>query len=731
MSEPYRLSLGDHWFVWCQFQIRGAGFPSQPMTQFATAGQGLPYQAKRNAERELLRQLVQEERVQLAFLWQNPEFRETGLRSWRAKPAEPERARHRKVERTILSYLQRYHAKNDAIGFFGPIGWGCLDFEQASCQQHQLGQAWLASRTLSFEPWALEALISKWCHEEEFRDLLPLKLHPSLWVDGSRLLGAPRTRRRDGSLPLVEAQLQLLEECHRGATMARLKKERPELQSVAESMLKRGFLYSELALANDGRGENWLADRLRELPQLPATLAARQELQRLTEAQRALSPSLKLEDCEAGLGQLRQTFVEITEQAAKRHHGQTYAGRGLVYEDWQRDLKLSLGSPLYKHLAGPCRLALQVARWFGAEVRRRVLELVQLLAREQCSRLGPDFCLAALWRAVHQTPLNGAALALEELQQELRERCTEAFAQANEITSEELQRRFQQLFPLSPGPRLKFHTMDVLLGQPRGECWGLVVLGEIHPGVHPFTTLSAFSQHPQPDQLIASYAKDLALAGPRMWPVTSVAYSRSNQDARLDEDCYHLLVDPYSESWKPAEKQLRLGQMCVTEQDGQFAIRDRLNGQTFDILAPFERYLRLASGTTFRLATNLARQPRVTVDGTVLLRAAWKVPSREISALDKPVGEARFQALTDWGDKLGLPQRIFVRFPSEPKPIMVDRASILSVDMMATLARREENIEITEMLPDLEDAWLPGPPGGPGLTEFRLVLVDESGESDK
>ena len=39
-----------------------------------------------------------------------------------AAPTKPSRARQR--EEIVASYWQRYCAKNDTIGFFGPLAWG-------------------------------------------------------------------------------------------------------------------------------------------------------------------------------------------------------------------------------------------------------------------------------------------------------------------------------------------------------------------------------------------------------------------------------------------------------------------------------------------------------------------------------------------------------------------------------------------------------------------------------
>jgi hypothetical protein len=55
-----------------------------------------------------------------AFSWQNPVLAEF-LRG--TGPGSARRAKDRKREVVVASYLQRYCLKNDTIGVFGPVGW--------------------------------------------------------------------------------------------------------------------------------------------------------------------------------------------------------------------------------------------------------------------------------------------------------------------------------------------------------------------------------------------------------------------------------------------------------------------------------------------------------------------------------------------------------------------------------------------------------------------------------
>ena len=67
---------------------------------------------------------VREERFQEAVIWQSRSGFNTGVGKLAEKP--PTTARNssgRRKEALVASYLQRYCAKNDTIGFFGPSAW--------------------------------------------------------------------------------------------------------------------------------------------------------------------------------------------------------------------------------------------------------------------------------------------------------------------------------------------------------------------------------------------------------------------------------------------------------------------------------------------------------------------------------------------------------------------------------------------------------------------------------
>lgn len=79
------------------------------------------------------------------------------------------------------------------------------------------------------------------------------------------------------------------------------------------------------------------------------------------------------------------------------------------------------------------------------------------------------------------------------------------------------------------------------------------------------------------------------------------------------------------------------------------------------------------------------------------------------------------------GKTHGLPRRVFVKVPEEPKPVYVDFESLLFVEIFAKLARKATAVLVSEMIPGLEELWLTDAEGNHYTSELRLVAVDPVG----
>lgn len=136
------IPLRGEWALWRDVGIRSAGFPVSGLDVFGAGG-----------EAGRLRDVAADPRFREAVTWQNRAAVHTAIdKVATASPASGSKQRQR--EELVASYWQRYCAKNDTIGFFGPLAWGRMVEEGPALA---VGEA-PAARSVHFEAWCLEAL---------------------------------------------------------------------------------------------------------------------------------------------------------------------------------------------------------------------------------------------------------------------------------------------------------------------------------------------------------------------------------------------------------------------------------------------------------------------------------------------------------------------------------------------------------------------------------------------
>jgi hypothetical protein len=160
MSAP-RVELGSGWSLWPVAALRGAGMPFELLDGFAAADLlADPPGEERNAgirERgsAAAAAVVRDEGIREALVWQNPEVVDTWLGDYAARLASgPARLSNRAYREVVIArYAQRYCAKNESIGFFGPVAWARFAPDGSGLRQE--GGGGIRRRTVSLETWAV------------------------------------------------------------------------------------------------------------------------------------------------------------------------------------------------------------------------------------------------------------------------------------------------------------------------------------------------------------------------------------------------------------------------------------------------------------------------------------------------------------------------------------------------------------------------------------------------
>lgn len=183
--DDHLVALTGDWAVWRDFAVRTAGFPVAGLDVFAAPDESMRLQevARNPAFRE-------------AVTWQSRE----ALASAVNKLAGNERgspARRLRREEIVASYWQRYSAKNDTIGFFGPLAWGSFD-ESGPAAAVRAGDL-VRERVVHLEVWAVEAVARK----AGIDSVLPMSPYPERDLR-VRLAGRPDSTERARALAALD-----------------------------------------------------------------------------------------------------------------------------------------------------------------------------------------------------------------------------------------------------------------------------------------------------------------------------------------------------------------------------------------------------------------------------------------------------------------------------------------------------------------------------------------------
>jgi hypothetical protein len=196
LTEPHLVTLAGEWALWRDIAVRTAGFPVAGLDIFGSPD-----------EQAALRAVARDPLFRTAVTWQNRAAMHNAVAKI-AAGATASGSRQRQREEVVASYWQRYCAKNDTIGFFGPLAWGRAADDgpaiQASCGQL------ISESTVHFEAWAIQALA------EALDPDLTIAVGPQSERDLRAQLERSRPELRDRGL----AALDRLEGCRSGAARA-------------------------------------------------------------------------------------------------------------------------------------------------------------------------------------------------------------------------------------------------------------------------------------------------------------------------------------------------------------------------------------------------------------------------------------------------------------------------------------------------------------------------------
>ncbi|MDQ1744482.1 MAG: hypothetical protein QOE23_2821 [Pseudonocardiales bacterium] len=777
MTGPNRIPLGgSSWSIWPDLAVRGAGFPARlvsPLRDPALAAaadhacavdrvsavdhacavdQPDYQQAYQHAVQRLsgaVRAAAADPRFREAIAWQNPALVPTCLD--KVLGGEPRNARGRNHEQAIVSYLQRYALKNETIGFFGPVGWARADPAEPALAVRP-GRQLLSRRTTYFESWGIDELAAAIADQPGVLGWLRPRRNAACRLEGSTIRQPDGTSR---ALSPLQARLVALADGSRTVDQL-LGEQAAEPDALAElaELDRLGLLTLAPTGPIEARPERGLADRLAAIADPRVRAAAEGPLTELIAARDAVAAaSGSAEQVLAATAALGELFAAYTGQAGTRRSGSSYAGRTLVYQDTVRDAEIAVGAVVLDALGEPLGVVLDSARWLLHRIAEKYREVFAQLFAAETSRTGePELPLASLLALAGPqlyAPGRGLPEPIEAVLADFQQRWAEVLglpatgsrhqvscaaiapaARAFAVDAEQAG-AWSTAIHASPDLMLAAAGADAVAG---GDF--LLVLGELHLSVNTLEGRLFVEQHPDPDRLLAWAEADHAGTG-RIYAIppknSAVVSSRGAPPSALLSPhwtYWSRSMGPDS-AWPPAPVLAAADLVVVEKEDGAgLVVRSRGTGARYDLLETLSDFLSGAVINAFRPVSSAGHQPRITLDRLVLSRESWRLPVSEAGWASIADESARYLQARRWRARHQLPERGFVSVPVEDKPTAVDFTSLALVNLLAKLIRRTAeadpagSVRITELLPDLDQLWLPDADGERYSCEFRMVAVD-------
>lgn len=660
-----------------------------------------------------------------------------------------------RARRLALSYLQRYCAKNDTIGFFGPVTWVRVDdatpgfvFRPAPKQ--------IAARTLRWETWAVEEVAESLVRDHVLSDEVVVpRRNPATHLEGRRAayalgpdvvldpFAAEVLRAVDGQRTVA----QIAATVATGRDQAQVKTVRDVLRQLTGHQLVEVGVPVPLALnveevlrrsidaVKDEEGRERAREHLETV--LAAGAVAARERSNPTAFRQAL------DDLDA-------VFENATGTGAARHHGEHYAARSLVYEECRRDVELTLGQDFLTEISEPLDSVLISARWLAA----RILAVVEIVLRREYRRLArtagdEPVRLIEVWLRAQQLlfePTGGVfapihadfhrrwATILEEARTTDGERVLDP-----DVAARGVRREFAHV---PPGVRPPcYYSPDLMVAAKSGEHIArgdyLAVMGELHMGVNTLLVSCFVGEHPDPQDLARARLADLGEGHVVVTPSREWGITARTAVAVHDESEVELVLARDSVPHRP-DRALLLGDFTVSEEDGVLtATHDagRYTGAVVDLLG--DTFAAVVTDA-FSIQPRAAHRQRVRIGQLVVSRAAWAIPLEEFDFVESADPHARFLGWRKLAAAWELPRRLYFRVPSEIKPVYLDSESVVGVDLLAHLVKVDRTreapaqsteppvVSFSEMLPDPDGLWFADAEDQRYTGEFRLAVVDRT-----
>ena len=703
---------------------------------------------------KLISEVAATNRFQEAVIWQNRQAFHTAITSLLKDSGEPitRNSRRRQHEELVAKYVQRYCAKNDTIGTFGPVGWARF-IDHGPALKAIPGASLIAERNVYLEVWAIEELAQLFTKDQAFAPWLVPRRLPYVDVRNAFLFVPKRApiKISAGQAALLQASngdrnaREVAEELMR--TWSSEFKNEADVFTILGILQKNQLISWSLEVPLELYPERTLRKWLDRIGDEELRKKSLHTLGQIEDARQRVAAAVgdpaKLND---EFSNLETVFTGLTGIAPTRGAGRTYAARTLVYEDSRRDIEVSIGPKILQAIGPALSLLLSSARWLTYQVAEMGEKYFRVAYTDLVAKGGsPVVEFTDFHEALDSIFVGAEGNVFDaELRPLLQRKWAEILAvptgqRAVQYSSEDLRERVASVFAVPPGQRrlARYHCPDFMIAASsqeaiqRGEYQ--LVLGELHVAMNTLAWWLFVGQHPAPKEIEQAFDLDapeplISLLIPKKhWAGTSgrlVPAYIAPKDFRIEARPAVSKLD--------AAQILAAGKLVVEKQGNELIVRTRDSRTRFRVSEVYGEVLSHRITSSFRVITPQPYRPRISIDGLVVCREAWRFYAAELEFAFVKNEAERFVAVRRWTMSHGIPRFAFVAAPSvEVKPFYVDFDSPTYINIFSKVVRHatelggeESRVTLSEMLPGPNEVWLPDAEDRLYTSELRVVALD-------
>ncbi|GGM73435.1 hypothetical protein GCM10011609_06540 [Lentzea pudingi] len=603
-----------------------------------------------------------DDRLQHALHVSNPDFHEFATRLWTAEKGSLDKKSARRLTGTLHRYLRRLSTRCETVSFFGPVRFA--RFDRLRAVPVEIGAPQAERVHVEASTWLVSAL-SRYLVDSTPIDRRRVRRSPLFTLTAQGLVHVP-TGRRFRMSPAGRAIWNSADGRTVGEVVAAV--ERP-IDEVVEELTRLGKAV-ELTVIDLPSTE------LRALTRLARADASIAELAAARDRFAARAWPLRRQEF-AGARQIAAAFSSRERQRPGGH----YADREIFHEDrtCRYSERVTLGAPVVDSVGAALTSVLPLC-YLGGLLRR-----ADARAALRAHLGGKAAPLAAL-TAVDLSPQGPLERALRDRLAAIV-RTTPADADGTvRLSSDELHAGLADLWDAVPDDDPCLPSPDLMALDGELSSW---LLAELHDDCSSIYGGLENPLHSEPEALWSRFSALVRdLVGDRCAAVVG-----RRRSAHVTPELPGLTVELSGRSGKPAEDVVPIGEVVVPPSADGVVIRgEHRLLYPGDLASPLHRALALPALVPVPIDLG-DHTPRVSIDGTVYQRARWKIRCGGLDPLS--VHRVRRDAR--------LPQHVFLRHPSEPKPLYVNFADPLTVLEVSRLP--QDSALVTEMLPAHGQLW--------------------------